>query len=161
MYLLSVIAVFALFLLYCAWVVDFRFHFLSGFFHFPTLMVIVLSPIPILALNRLLKDFGNAFLFVRNKKEAESLMELKRAQKAVNLTKNTVLAFAVFIAFVQGVLALYLYSDPSSAGYLLVPILLSMVYGMLGVLLLQPLQTALDIKILEQEDEICEENRCD
>lgn len=153
MYLLSVIAVFALFLLYCIWVVDFRFYFLPWFFHFPTLMVVVLSPIPILLFNKLLKDFGNAFLFVRNKKKAESLMELKRAQKAVNLTKNTVLAFAVFIAFVQGVLALYLYSDPSSVGYLLVPIFLSMVYGMLGVLLLQPLQTALDIKILECEEQ--------
>lgn len=152
MYILSIIAVFALFLLYCIWVVELRFLFLPWFFDFPSLVVIFLSPIPFLMLNGLLKDFGNAVLIARKKKAAESLTELKRAGEAVKLAKNTILGFAVFIAFVQAVLALHMYDDPTSVGYLLDPIIISIVYGMAGVLILQPLQMTLKLRILEFEE---------
>lgn len=152
MYLLSIIGVFALFLLYCVWVVEFRFHFLPWFFDFPALMVVFLSPIPFLMLNGLLKDFVNALQITGKKKEAKSRMELKRAREAVRLAKNTVLGFAVFIAFVQILLAVYMYDNPHSVGYLLTPIALSVIYGMAGVLILQPLQAALELRIAEFEE---------
>lgn len=152
MYILSVVGVFVLFLLYCFWVVRFRFQFLPWFFDFPALMVVLLSPVPFLMLSGLLGDFANAFQYAGKKKEAESLMELKRAKEAVKLAKHTVLGFAVFIAFVQALLALYLFDDLHSVGYLLTPIVLSVVYGMAGVLILQPLQAALELRILELEE---------
>lgn len=152
MYILSVIGVFVLFLLYCIWVVRFRFHFLPWFFDFPALVVVLLSPLPFLMLSGLLGDFVNAFQFARKKKEAENLMELKRAGVAVKLAKHTALGFAVFIAFVQALLALYLFGDPHSVGYLLTPIVLSIVYGMAGVLVLQPLEAVLELRILELEE---------
>lgn len=47
---------------------------------------------------------------------------------------------------------LHMYDDPASVGYLLDPIIISIVYGMAGVLILQPLQTALKLRILEFEE---------
>ncbi len=152
MYLLSVLAVFVLFLLYCIWVVGFQFHFLFWFVDLPALTVVLISPVPFLMLSGLWGDFVRAFRLAGKRKEAESLMELKRAKEAIKLAKNTVLGFAAFLAFVQGLLALHLFDDFHSLGYLLVPIALSMVYGMAAVLVLQPLQAALELRILELEE---------
>jgi len=155
MYILSVISFFVLYGLYCIWSAGLYDGVMlqPWFFDFTLLLFVLSLPLLFLMFNRLFSDFLNAFGIVVKKKEAENLMELMRAQTAVKLAKNTVLGFSVFIALVQSVIAMMEFDDVNSVGYLLLPILLSVIYGMAIALILQPLQSSLELKILQWKQE--------
>lgn len=152
MHIVSIIVVFIFYILYCLWGMGFQPHYFPWFFEFPLLVMVLFSPVPFLVPGGLWKDFVNALRIILKKKEAGSRMELQRAKEAVKLAKKTVLVTAVFLAFVHAVLALYSFDVLGSLGYLIKPIALVPIYGMAVVLILQPVQTALELKILEWEE---------
>lgn len=79
-------------------------------------------------------------------------MELKRAGEAVKLAQNTILAASVLIVFVQSIMSLFSFESIDSVGYLTVPVLLSIVYGMMGFLVLQSVSTGLKLRMIEYSE---------
>lgn len=79
-------------------------------------------------------------------------MELKRAGEAVKLAQNTILAASVLIVFVQSIMSLFSFESIDSVGCLIVPVLLSIVYGMMGFLVLQSVSTGLKLQMIEYSE---------
>lgn len=121
----------------------------SRIFDAPTIVMLALFVIPMLASSGMLKDFNNAFRFVMGRKRAESLRELKRAKEAVKLIIKVVIAGSVFVACLESIVILYEMDDISSLGPILAVILLMMVYGLAVSLLLFPVESILTLKIQE------------
>lgn len=115
----------------------------------PTIIVLVLFIVPMLASGGLLKDFNNAFRFVLGKKKAESLRELKRAKEAVRLIIRVLIAGSCFIACLESIVVLYEMDDISKLGPIFAVILLMMIYGLAVSLLLFPVESILNVKIHE------------
>ncbi len=129
MYLLSIISVILLTAVMCGtWGMDGG-SVLYRFCDFSTIIFLVLFLIPLLISGGLLKDFSNAFRLVIGKKEAESLMELKRAREAVGLTIKIMIIVSVFICAIQGIFIIYSMDDPARLGPSFSVALLSLIYG--------------------------------
>lgn len=116
---------------------------------FPTVVMIALFLIPLLLSGGLFKDFNNAFRIVVGKKKAESLMELKRANEAVGLTRKALVAVSVFVSAMQSIQILYTLDDISNLGPKMAIAILSVLYAMGISMILLPLQSILNIKIQE------------
>lgn len=114
-----------------------------------TLGLLLILFVPVLVSSGLWKDFNNAFRLGIGKKKAEGLLELKRAEEAVKLGIKSIVAGTAFIMALSTVQLLYMLDDLASLGPNLSVILLSLVYGMLIVLILLPLQSILNVKIHE------------
>lgn len=121
MYLLSILSVILLTVVMCATSSgmdgSYVFRFLDGY----TILYLILFLIPLLISGGLLKDFNHAFRLVIGKKEAKSLIELKRAKESVSLTIKILLILSVFICAIQGVFILY-NMDDLHAGHCSFPI---------------------------------------
>lgn len=148
MYFLSMVSVVLLTVLMCG-TSGMNGGYIMRYLDFNTILFLVLFLIPLLISGGLLKDFHNAFRLVIGKKEAEDLLELKRAKEAVNLTIKVMIAVSVFICAVQGIFVIYSMDDPMSLGPSFSIALLSLIYGMGVALILFPLQARLNVKIQE------------
>lgn len=148
MYFLSMVSVVLLTVLMCG-TSGMNGGYIMRYLDFNTILFLVLFLIPLLISGGLLKDFHNAFRLVIGKKEAEDLLELKRAKEAVNLTIKVMIAVSVFICAVQGIFVIYSMDDPMSLGPSFSVALLSLIYGMGVALILFPLQARLNVKIQE------------
>ena len=113
----------------------------------PTLIVMILLILPMLASGGLLRDFNNAFRFVLGRKKAEDLRELKRSREAVRLAIRILISGSVFLACLQGIAILYTMSDLRTLGLNVAIMLLAVLYGLAVSLLLFPVETILDLKI--------------
>ena len=121
----------------------------SRIFDMPTIIMLILFIVPMLASSGLLKDFNNAFRFVLGRKKAEGLKELKRAKEAVKLVIKVLIAGSVFVACLESIVILYEMDDISKLGPIFAVILLMMVYGLAVSLLLFPVESILNVKIHE------------
>lgn len=148
MYFLSMVSVVLLTVVMCG-TSGMNGSYISRYLDFQTLLFLVLFLIPLLISGGLLKDFQNAFRLVIGKKEAENLLELKRAKEAVSLTIKILIVASVFICAIQGIFVIYSMDDPASLGPSFSVSLLSLIYGLGIALVLLPLQARLQIKIQE------------
>lgn len=148
MFFLSMISVVFLTVVMCG-ISGMNGSYISRYLDFQTLLFLVLFLIPLLISGGLLKDFQNAFRLVIGKKEAENLLELKRAKEAVSLTIKIMIVVSVFICAIQGIFVIYSMDDPASLGPSFSVSLLALIYGLGMALVLLPLQARLQIKIQE------------
>ena len=147
MYFLSMVSVILMTVVMCGTWMDGS--YFIRYLDFNTILFLVLFLIPLLISGGLLKDFQNAFRLGIGRKEAASLMELKRAKEAVSLTVKIMMVSSVFICAIQGIFIIYNMNDPASLGPSFSVSLLSLVYGMGIALVLFPLQARINIKIQE------------
>lgn len=148
MYFLSMVSVILLTVVMCG-VSGMNGSYYVRYLDFNTILFLILFLIPLLLSGGLLKDFQNAFRIGVGRKEAASLMELKRAKEAVGLTVKIMLVLSVFICAIQGVFILYNMDDPALLGPSFSVSLLSLAYGMGIALVLFPLQARINLKIQE------------
>lgn len=148
MYFLSMVSVILLTVVMCG-VSGMNGSYYVRYLDFNTILFLILFLIPLLLSGGLLKDFQNAFRIGVGRKEAASLMELKRAKEAVGLTVKIMLVLSVFICAIQGVFILYNMADPALLGPSFSVSLLSLAYGMGIALVLFPLQARINLKIQE------------
>lgn len=148
MYFLSMVSVILLTVVMCG-ASGMNGSYYVRYLDFNTILFLILFLIPLLLSGGLLKDFQNAFRIGVGRKEAASLMELKRAKEAVGLTVKIMLTLSVFICAIQGVFILYNMADPALLGPSFSVSLLSLAYGMGIALVLFPLQARINMKIQE------------
>lgn len=122
---------------------------LAWYIDIPSLLLLIILCVPLMYSAGLLKDFNNAFRFVVAKKQAKSLIELKRAQEAVSLAVRTLLLSGVFVFFVTVVIIAAKLDDPALLGPNLAVAILVIVYAVAISLILLPLRAQMKVKILE------------
>lgn len=149
MYLLSIICVILMTAVLCGTLGMSGSVMFGRLYDFPTIIFLVLFLVPLLISGGLLKDFSNAFRFAIGKKEAGTLLELKRAKEAVSLTIKIMMVVSVFICAIEGIFIIYSMDDPTKLGPSFAVMLLSLIYGMGFALVLLPLQARLNVKIQE------------
>ncbi len=149
MYLLSILSVILLTVVMCATSFGMDGSYVLRFLDGYTILYLILFLIPLLISGGLLKDFNHAFRLVIGRKEAKSLIELKRAKESVSLTIKILLILSVFICAIQGVFILYNMDDPLMLGPSFSVSMLTLIYGMGITLILLPLQARLNMKIQE------------
>lgn len=146
MYLLSIVAAMVVMVGVCVWNLGLN---MLSLFDGMTLLFLLLFIVPQLIMGGLFTDFNNAFRLGIGKRKAGTLMELKRAKEAVDLTVKISLVASVFIAVASAVLVLYATQDPLELGPSMAVAITSPVYGVGLALLLLPLQSRLNIRIQE------------
>ncbi len=149
MYLLSILSVIVMVVVVCATSWGMNASYIIRFFDAYTVLWLVLFLVPLLISGGLLKDFNNAFRLGIGKKEAASLIELKRAKESVSLTIKILIAVAVFITSIQSIFILYNMDDPAMLGPSFSVAILTFVYVMGITLILLPLQARLNVRIQE------------
>lgn len=122
---------------------------MAYYFDPPTLIMLLVICIPLLWASGLLKDFNNAFRYVVGKKEAESLLKLKKAVEAVGLTIKILIFSGIMIAFVQVTIIMRNLEDLASLGPVVMAAMMAMVYASGFALMLLPLRSQLNIKIMD------------
>lgn len=134
---------------------------IESFMDFPSLLLVLLLSIPILISSGLLKDFNNAFLIALGKKKNGSLTEIKRALEAVNMMIRTFLCSGLFLFLTAMITVLHRMDTPESLGPSISVSLLCFIYGTALALLLLPVKSILQVRIIEfmpaSEDEILQE----
>lgn len=145
MYLISILAVIVVMIFMCIfqglnliWLID-----------VPSLLLLLLITIPLLISAGLLKDFNNAFRFVVGKKKVENLKELRRSVEAVSLAIRTILLSGTLVSVIQCVVTLKALDNPEKLGPMLCVSILAVVYAVGLSLLMLPLRTQLQMKIIE------------
>lgn len=124
------------------------------------ILLVLIVTIPILASSGLHKDFNNAFKFTLGKKEADNLIELKRAKEAITLViKTVILSGILFWAFETIVISYNVINDADTIEKLNKSIsmflaneaigILSIFYAMVVSLLLLPIGSRLEVKMAE------------
>lgn len=149
MYLLSILSVIIMVVVVCATSWGMNASYFIRFLDIHTVLWLVLFLVPLLISGGLLKDFNNAIRLGIGKKEAASLIELKRAKESVSLTIKILIAVAVFITSIQSIFILYNMSDPAMLGPSFSVAILTFVYVMGITLILLPLQARLNVRIQE------------
>lgn len=149
MYFISILAImFATILLGSGWGFSSCFG-LTHFVDLPTLLIILLICIPILVSSGLFKDFNNAFRITLNKKAEYGLIEIKRAIEAVSLIIKTLLCTGIFLFTASLLQILRMLSDPAELGHNISAALLAWVYTLIFALMLLPIKSILNIRIIE------------
>lgn len=115
-----------------------------------SILIILIIAIPVVISTGLHKDFNNAFKFAIGKKKAKSLLELKRAKEAIILTGRTVMASGILGACFSWIIIAYkveaeLEHIMPNLGVSFITIL----YALIVYLLLLPIRSKLEIKIIE------------
>ena len=124
------------------------------------ILLVLIVTIPILASSGLHKDFNNAFKLTLGKKEAENLLELKRAKEAIILVTRTVILSGVFFWAFSTIIISYdlfdstdtieKFSDMVRTFFINEAVcILSIFYAMVVSLLLLPIRSRLEIKMAE------------
>ncbi len=144
MYILSVIVVIvSVFLLASAGEAG-----VFGIFHFDivSMLIVIIIFISMMVASGLLKDFNNAFRLTIGKKNAKSILELKRAKEAVKFA-GKLFIMSGFLGTLMGIIMVG-YSCSSIMINMSVA-LLTMFYGLVLYILLLPIQLRIEIKISE------------
>ena len=120
-----------------------------------SMLQLVVLIVPILAAAGLIKDFNNALKLALGKKKAESILQLKRAKEAVKLTGNICIASGVMGTCCGIIQVFYIYrgEDLSSLLAGLGVSILTLFYSLIIYLLLLPIKSKIEIKILEYMQE--------
>lgn len=129
---------------------------LTSFIDLPSLLIILLICIPLLISSGLFKDFNNAFRIALNKKAEYSLIEIKRAIEAVSLTIKTLLCAGIFLFTASLLQILKILSDPVELGPTIAVSLLTLIYTLIFALMLLPIKSILNIRIIEFMPELTE-----
>lgn len=134
---------------------------IQSFVDLPSLLLVLLLGIPILISSGLLKDFNNAFRIALSKKKNNNLIEIKRALEAVNMMIRAFLCIGLFLFLVSMITVLHRLDTPESLGPSLALSLLCFIYGTSMALLLIPIKTILQVRIIEfmpeQKNEVLQE----
>lgn len=126
-----------------------NFYFLNDFIDVPSIMILLLILVPTLILTNYLKDLNNALRFSTAKKlENISLIKLKRALEAVNLTIHTLIYSSIFIAMGFAIVTLHNLSDIAALGPNVSVVLITILYAAFISLILQPVKTKLNTLIM-------------
>lgn len=78
----------------------------ASFIDFPSLLLLILIVLPILAGTSMLRDFNNAFRLAMTRKKNYTMPELKRASEAVKLVMQTLLCAGLLISITGIILIL-------------------------------------------------------
>lgn len=114
----------------------------------PSIITLMLILTVFMSAAGLLMDFFHAFSYVYGKRQALSRMDLERAYEAVQLARKILVYGSIFVAFFYAVVVLAsCYTKPEIFGPNLAVLVLSILYAMLCVLLLLPLESRLKLKI--------------
>ena len=148
MYILSVIVVIvSVFLLASAGEAG-----VFGIFHFfdiVSMLIVIIIFISMMVASGLLKDFNNAFGLTIGKKNAKSILELKRAKEAVKFA-GKLFIMSGFLGTLMGIIMVgYSCSTIKSIMINMSVALLTMFYGLVLYILLLPIQLRIEIKISE------------
>ena len=148
MYILSVIVVIvSVFLLASAGEAG-----VFGIFHFfdiVSMLIVIIIFISMMVASGLLKDFNNAFRLTIGKKNAKSILELKRAKEAVKFA-GKLFILSGFLGTLMGIIMVgYSCSTIKSIMINMSVALLTMFYGLVLYILLLPIQLRIEIKISE------------
>lgn len=122
---------------------------LNHFVDLPSLLIILLICIPLLISSGLFKDFNNAFRIALNKKAEYGLIEIKRAIEAVSLTIKTLLCAGIFLFAASLLQILKMLSDLTELGPTIAVALLTLIYTLIFALMLLPIKSILNIRIIE------------
>lgn len=152
MYLISFMAVIMIIILsiYGSWGQFSAFHY---FMDFPTLMLLLIICIPFLLSTGLITDFNNAFGIALGKKKKAALTEIKRAAEAVTLVIKSLLCAAALIFMMSIFTTLHMLDTPESLGPKISVCILTMIYASVFILLLLPLRSILNLRIIEYMSE--------
>lgn len=113
------------------------------FLDIPSLLFLVVLLIPILISAGVLKDFNNAFRIVMEKDSKATIAQINRSITAVELAGKTLLAGSGFIAICALIIMLFKLDSPEQLGPNLAVAMLTLLYGLIGNLLLLPLKAKL------------------
>lgn len=117
-----------------------------------TLLIILLVVITILLATGLHKNFIHAFQLALSKKENGSMVQLKRAKEAVDLTLRSIIGSGVLVTSVSIVQSLFLAEHSALPANLGVSTL-GIVYAACLYLLLLPIHAKIGVKIMEYMEE--------
>ena len=123
-----------------------------GIFHFfdiVSMLIVIIIFISMMVASGLLKDFNNAFRLTIGKKNAKSILELKRAKEAVKFA-GKLFIMSGFLGTLMGIIMVaYSCSTIKSIMINMSVALLTMFYGLVLYILLLPIQLRIEIKISE------------
>lgn len=120
-----------------------------------SMLQLIVLIVPILAAAGLIKDFNTALKLALGKKRAVNLLQLKRAKEAVKLTGNICLASGAMGTCCGIIQVFYIYKSENMASLLmgLGVAILTFFYSLIIYLLLLPIKSKIEIKILEYMQE--------
>lgn len=126
--------------------------YLTYFIDVPTLLILLLFLIIFLPVAGLGRDFLRAFQYIYGNKEPQCKAELWCAHESVKLAGRILLFGGVLLSFLSMVLVLAKLTVPEELGPHLAVTLISIVYGVLGNILLLPIQSYLHLALMEQQE---------
>lgn len=147
MYLISFIAV-ILTIVLCSTGLWGHSSVLRYFIDLPTLIILLIICIPFLISTGLIKDFNNAFRIVLSKKKETTLIELKRAVEAVSLTIKSLFVTGFLFAMMSLFTILRTLDTPETIGPKMSLCILSIIYVCVLILILLPLRSTLNLRII-------------
>lgn len=113
------------------------------------MLIVIIIFISMMVASGLLKDFNNAFRLTIGKKNAKSILELKRAKEAVKFA-GKLFIMSGFLGTLMGIIMVaYSCSTIKSIMINMSVALLTMFYGLVLYILLLPIQLRIEIKISE------------
>lgn len=119
------------------------------FFDIVSMLIVIIIFISMMVASGLLKDFNNAFRLTIGKKNAKSILELKRAKEAVKFA-GKLFIMSGFLGTLMGIIMVgYSCSTIKSIMINMSVALLTMFYGLVLYILLLPIQLRIEIKISE------------
>ena len=124
------------------------------FLDVPELVVLILMTVLLLAATEQGKDFLGAFRIAYGKKDSVTLVDIKKAQKAVDFCGKVMLWSGVFMTLFYIIVVLHKLSAVESMGGHLGLAVLSTFYGVVAELLLLPVKGRLERKILLCQQEM-------
>lgn len=134
---------------------------IQSFIDLPSLLLVLLLALPILISSGLFRDFNNAFRIALSKKGNNSLIEIKRALEVINMMIRAFLCIGLFLFLISMITVLHRLDTPESLGPALSVSLLCFIYGTAMALLLLPIKSILQVRIIEfmpeQDNEIPKE----
>ncbi len=125
------------------------YEWLTYFFDMWSLLPALIITIPILAASGLLKDFFCSFRLALGKEPPKSLLELKKAKEAVSLAIKSLCGSNIAIFLLNAIVCLHAIDEPQAIGPNAAVCLLLLFYCAILCLFLLPVQSKLNLKIIE------------
>lgn len=122
----------------------------TSFIDFLSLTMIILLTAPILYCSGMLRDFFHAFTIAIRTKVEYTEEELKKAKAAITLAIKTSLASGFIVMIMTWIALLRHLSSPESLGPSLSVSLISMLYALMIVFFLIPVQATLEKLLIEK-----------
>ena len=114
-----------------------------------SLLLLLIICIPLLIAAGATKDFANAFRFVISKKEPQSIREIKRAIHAIELTIRSLWYGGLLNAALAAIFILMECDDEMTLWPSLGVSIIVILYGLGMIILLLPIKTKLEFKLIE------------